>query len=152
LYVFLIELPALILRHPKTPAQTRALHNFQLALAVGLVACSLGSLGLWGLYHQGIPYDKFVHFGFPFVMVVTGIEIARTWWGWSFKKSSLVLVLILLLSGVAWEYIEFFFAFRFHLGFYGTLFDHDSIFDMVANAFGTLAGFLWAARRFISHS
>lgn len=140
LYAFIIEFPSLVLKRESSTEKRAAKVQFQVALAVGLLLCGLGSLGLWGLYQIDIPYDKFVHFTFSVLMTVAGTYIFRYWSGLSLKRSLLVAVAIVGLSGVGWEYIEAFFAHYFHVGFFGRLFDHDSRFDIYTNLLGAGAG------------
>jgi len=142
-FIFLIELPALIWRDDQNSAEKiLARLNLQIVLAGGLFFSSLGSLGLWGLYKRGIPYDKFVHFGFPLALAIVGISFFQSQFGMSLKKATLRVLLIIVLSSVAWEILESIFARFFHIGFFGTLFDRDSILDMVSNLAGAGLGVL----------
>ena len=56
---------------------------------------------------------------------------------------ALLTAVIVMASGVAWEYIEYFFASYFHFGFFGTLFDPDSIRDLLANMAGVIAALIY---------
>ncbi len=146
-YIFLIESPLLVFRNANSPGKITNRLRLQKVLAVGLILCGLGSLGLWGLYHKGIPYDKFVHFGFPMALTVAGIAVFKSWYGIPFRIAALRVFLIVSLSAVAWEVVESVFARYFHIGFFGALFDRDSLLDIVFNVVGLALGILVAAKQ-----
>jgi len=143
LYSFLIELPALIIRDSDITTDQEKIffrRQFQIVLALGLLASGLGSLGLWGLYQIGIPYDKFVHFSFSAVMTISGTFFIQVWQGWSFKKTIFLIILIVGASDLVWEFIELWSNRYLNFGFFGHLFDHDSIFDILSGLLGVIAG------------
>lgn len=152
-YAFLLELPVFVFRiagnapEEQVREMTETRDRFRSALAVGLLLCGLGSLGLWGLYQKGIPYDKMVHFIFPLLMMVTGSRLFKLWYGWSLKKALWRVGLIIAVSGVAWEFIEFIAARYFELGFFGKLFDRNSALDILSNLLGVVVGSVIMRRR-----
>lgn len=160
-HAFLIQLPVFVFRVPVGTSEEQARkikfsrEQFQSALAIGLLLSGLGSLGLWGLYQKGIPYDKFIHFLFPALMMVSASYLFRVLYGWSLKKAAWRVALIVMVSGVAWEYIEFIAARYFELGFFGKLFDRNSVLDILSNILGILAGSViigwrqWMGKRLI---
>ncbi len=149
LYSYLISLPKIIFK--KAPQSL--IKKFQIALALSLIFCGLGSLGLWSSTFRGIiDYDKFVHFLFFFSMTAVGSPLLAMQNKWSIKKAVIVAVAITAFSGVAWEFIEYFFAAYFHIGFFGTLFDHDSRFDLITNLSGIMTGVLFLVLRYLFSS
>lgn len=139
-YAFFISVPALAVHRLKG---TAVMENFQAALALGLLMCGLGSLGAWGWYQHGFAYDKLVHFILPAMMVYFGSKLLATIWRVRIPAAALAAAGIVALSGLAWEYIEAFFAGYFHLGFFGALFDYDSIGDLIANLSGVVMALIW---------
>lgn len=139
-YSFLIALPAWVFRELR---DRRELLQFQTALATGMALNGIGSLGAWGLYKYGFDYDKLVHFVFPALMVYFGARLLRIRSGKPVITMALLTAVIVMASGVAWEYIEYFFASYFHFGFFGTLFDPDSIRDLLANMAGVIAALIY---------
>ena len=134
-YAFLIELPRWVFPNVYRPRLA-----FQTALAIGLALSGFGSLGLWGLYKHGVPYDKFVHVLLPTLLMYTGTRlfVAR---GRSMVKAGRLVAIIIAISSVGWEIIEHIASVYFHLGFFGVIFDRDSIWDIAANFTGiALAG------------
>lgn len=146
IYAFLIQLPVLIFRIPQHAAVPEVNEKMffrgqlQVALSISFLLGALGSLGLWGLYKVNIPYDKYVHFIFSTLGMVSGVYVLRIWNGWSLKKSALILALVMGMLGVAWEFTEYFSDRWLHFGFYGRLFDHDSLFDIFTDVLGIAAG------------
>lgn len=144
-YAFLIEVPVFVFRSQSPNLQLETSRTkFQAALGVSLLFSGLGSLGLWGLYKEGIPYDKFVHFFISVVLTATGIHLIHAWRNWSFKKTVIVVLVISCLVGVAWEFTEYFFDKYVHLGYFGKLFDADGMHDLLFDFLGTFLGGLIA--------
>ena len=145
-YVFIIQLPLFVFRIPADDNAGAVKEKMffrgqlQAALAVGLLLGGLGSLGLWGLYNVGIPYDKFVHFSFTAIMMVSGAYVLYAFNGWSLMKSIIFVAFVVGLSGVVWEFIEFGADRWLHVGYFGQLFDHDSMFDINTDLLGVIAG------------
>lgn len=136
-YSFLITLPTWVFR----PSRER--DWFQIALALDLLLCGLGSLGFWNISIIGMfGYDKLIHFTFSASMMVTATYLLSSHNRWSMKKTVFIVALLIAVSGVAWEYIEYFFAAYFHFGYFGTLFDYDSRHDILANILGVMAGLI----------
>ena len=147
-YCFLIQLPVFIFRIPEN-ADASAMKEkvssrgqLQAALSLGFLLSGLGSLGLWGLYRVGIPYDKIVHFTFSALLTVSGAYVFQAWYGWSLKKTAIVLALVIGVSGIAWEFTEFFSDRWLHFGYFGQLFDGDSLFDIFTNLSGAGVGII----------
>ncbi len=136
LFAFFVELPKIITKIPES-------RGLQISLAVGLILSGLGSLGLWGLHQKGIPYDKFVHFVMPALLTYSGIRLLSIWKKISIKKSTFIISIIIGICGVAWEYVEFYFRHYFQIGFFGQLFDQDSLKDIIINFAGILAGIIF---------
>ena len=144
-YSYLIALPRIIFK--KVPLQT--IQEFQGILAVNLILCSIGSLGLWSTSFWGvIDYDKLVHFIFSASMLVVGPPLLSRQYSWSIKKAVIISMIITAFSGIAWEFIEYFFAAYFHIDFFGTLFDHDSRFDLITNLSGIITGMFFVTLRY----
>ncbi len=145
-YCFLIQLPVFVFRIPQNaPASSVKEKLFfrgqlQAALSLGFLLSGLGSLGLWGLYRVGVPYDKIVHFTFSALLMVSGAHVFQAWYGWPLKKTAILLALVISVSGVAWEFTEFFSDRWLHFGYFGQLFDSDSLFDIFTNLSGASVG------------
>lgn len=147
LYSFFIQLPLLIFRAPPRSSAAADVERLQVGLSIWLLLNGLGSLGLWGLYQVGISYDKFVHFIFPVLVIVPGFSLVRSLYGWSSKKALITLVLLICVSAVAWEYAEYASARWLHFGFFGQLFDQDSILDILYTCLGAGAAALFLTTR-----
>ncbi len=147
-FIFFIELPRWVFKRDQNlPEKIQSRLGLQTALAIGLMLSGLGTLGLWGLYKHGIPYDKFVHFIFPLLFTSASIWVIHIWYRLSFKKAALIMLSIVIAFGVLWEVGEFLFAHYFHIGFFGTLFDKDSIIDVICNILGISLGVLIASKK-----
>ncbi len=134
-FSFLINLASWVLprfrNHPTLLA-------FQCILATDLILSGIGSLGAWGLYRYGFAYDKLVHFIFSATMMYFIGRVVLLWKNVRATPALIILALIVSLCGVVWELIEYVFAAYFHLGLFGTLFDHDSRRDILINITGVL--------------
>jgi hypothetical protein len=139
-YSFIIQLPIWLFRRLR---ETDVMKQFQAVLALDLLLCSIGSLGGWGWYQYNFPYDRLVHFVFPATMMYFGALLFASYYRWSLKKSALIVLAIIVLSGIAWEFIESFSAVYFHFGYFGALFDDDSKYDILTNIFGIVSGLIY---------
>ena len=143
-YCVVIELPVFVFRLSRNgrsdDARYVARTQFQVALAIGFLLGGLGSLGLWQLHTVGIPYDKFVHFTFSMLLTIFGANLLRVWHAWSLKKSLLILLALVTSLGAVWECIELLSDRWLNFGYFGSLFDHDSLRDVMINIMGALVG------------
>ncbi|KKT28636.1 MAG: hypothetical protein UW43_C0004G0039 [Candidatus Yanofskybacteria bacterium GW2011_GWA1_44_21] len=140
-FVLIIELPSKIF----SPSPER--DKFQDAIAFSLAASSVGTLGAWSKSVWFVPYDIFVHFIIPFLMFVSALNLFSTVYAWPKKKTGVILFVVIAVIGIIWEYIEYWLYARYGVGYFGKLFDWDSITDIAANTAGLLAGAAFAAYR-----
>jgi len=142
---FLIVLPSLIFQFPDDSLKQKTLIFFQNVLVVGLALNSLGALGLFQLYKIGFEYDKLIHFIVPFLSVMAFSRFGINWYGWSFKKSIILSVVLVILGGFLWELFEFFGDRLFKTemsGYYGKFIVKDTVWDLAMNLFGVIGGIL----------
>src|SRR3989344_1508829 len=144
-YSFIIDLPRRFFKE----SSSKLAQEFQIILIINLLLCSLGSLGLWSTtFLKVIDYDKLVHFFFSASILFIGSLALSSKYKYSIKKTVIITVIIIVFFGVAWEFIEYFFATYFHVGYFGTLFDHDSRFDLITNLSGIITGVFFLALRY----
>lgn len=149
-YVLCIQLPVWVFRLPRGRAANDDLEllkrrtNLQVGLALGFALSGLGSLGLWGLHEVGIPYDAIVHAAFSGLIMACGAPMLSAWYGLSRTKAILVVGVLVACSGVAWELVELASDRLLQFGYFGELFDRNSIFDLVANIAGASVGSVFA--------
>lgn len=142
---FLIVLPRLIFQFPDDPLKQKTLNFFQNVLVAGLVLNSLGALGLFQLYKIGFEYDKLLHFIVPFLSVIAFNRFGLDWYGWSFGKSIILSTVLVILGGFLWEFFEFFGDNLLKTemsGYYGKFIVKDTVWDLIINFFGVIAGIL----------
>ncbi len=154
LYSFCIQLPALVFSIPSHSTAASSVERqlfyrerLQVGLSIGFLLGGLGSLGFWGLYKVGIPYDKFIHFIFPVLVIVPASSLLRALYGWSWKKSLILLALAACVSGIAWEFVEYASFHWLRFGFFGQLFDSDSLRDIYTTFLGVGVAAVFLVRR-----
>jgi len=88
-------------------AHRRALRRLQLELAIALLACLMGSLGLYRLHRLGVPYDKILHFVVPALLTHGLARVLRGRRRRTLRSAALRACAILGIAAVAWELTEF---------------------------------------------
>lgn len=143
---FLIVLPRFIFEPSSEELnKQKSLNLLQAVLVVGLVLNSLGALGLFQLYKIGFEYDKLLHFIVPFLSVIVFNRFGLDWYGWSFGKSIILSTVLVILGGFLWEFFEFFGDNLLKTemsGYYGKFIVKDTVWDLIINFFGVIAGIL----------
>lgn len=145
-YVLCIQLPVWVFRLPRSRVVFDAQEllerrvNLQAGLALGFLLSGLGSLGLWGLHQVGIPYDTIVHAAFSGLIMAYGAPMLSAWYGWSRTKAVVVVGLLIAVGGVVWEVVELASDRLLQFGYFGELFDRNSLFDIIANIVGASIG------------
>ncbi|MDP3015232.1 MAG: hypothetical protein Q8N28_02360 [bacterium] len=142
---FLIVLPNLIFKFPDDPLKQKTLIFFQNVLIITLLLNGLGELGFYQLYKIGFEYDKLLHFIVPFISVMALSSFGFNWYGWSFRKSIILSVVLVIIGGFLWEFFEFF-GDRFFktemFGYYGKFIIKDTVWDLIMNFFGIVGGII----------
>jgi hypothetical protein len=124
-------------------AHRRALRGLQVDLALALLGCLLGSLGLYRLHRLGVPYDKILHFVVP-ALVTHGLarllrrRKRRTLFAAAWRAAA-----ILGLAAIAWELAEFTSDALFGTKAFGEEGKHlvlDTSLDLLLGAIGIVVG------------
>ena len=144
--IFMIS-PRIIFRKPKGEQSERALLKLQFIITLALIINGLGGLGLYKLYQYGFPYDKFTHLVTPFIFVIGFSHFIRVWFGKNIVTSISISSVLVLIGGIAWEFME---AFADKIigtnllgGGTGGIF-WDTFWDSLMNVFGIGLGILAA--------
>ncbi len=138
----LIILPRIIFKGgDKCQRQTMVLLRAVLALA--LILNALGEIYLYQLYKYGIQYDKIIHFADCFLFIIVLTSFIISWYNLPLKKSLIISALIVLGSSLLWEAVEFtsdLFFKTAEFGIYGQYKVIDTIFDILSDIAGIVAG------------
>jgi hypothetical protein len=82
----------------------RALTRLQNYFAVGLLLSYIGTLGL---YQIDSPYDKFLHFFFPFLAVIALSRFILHWWNIPLPIAIKRTVILVATGSLVWEGMEY---------------------------------------------
>jgi len=140
---FLIILPCLIFKAKNDFKKQQLLNFTQLSLIIILTLSGLGGLGLFKIYKTGFEYDKLLHFFVPFISMIVISRFGLQWYEWSFKKSVVLAVILVLIGGIVWELFEFAMDYFFKtqmLGQYGESIIKDTVWDCISNILGIISG------------
>lgn len=135
---FVIILPARIF-HAHEQKKKESLINLQTVITIGLFLNGFGSLGLFQLYRVGFQYDKVLHFSIALIVIPFLAYFIYNWYELTFRKSILLAALIMILTGLIWEGLEYSIDFIFKtktFGLYGTEPIRDTILDLIFNVVG----------------
>ncbi len=146
----LIVLPSLIFT-PSTSSwqapKQKALNLLQNVLVISLLLSAAGALGLFQLYKVGFEYDKILHFIIPSLFIIVITYFNYHWYGISFRKSLIIALILVTISGFLWELFELFGDKNFGtqmLGYYGEFVSEDTFWDLIMNTLGSIVGVIIA--------
>ncbi|MDP2648190.1 MAG: DUF2238 domain-containing protein [Candidatus Yanofskybacteria bacterium] len=154
IFTILLFAPNLIFRvkgiHRHFELKNNAILNLRFAMAICFLLSGAGELGLWQLYSVGLPYDKFVHFIVPLILVIAVSDILYHWGEWPRKRAMAVSMAAVLFASFFWEAIEFYSDRIFGtqlFGVYGTHVSKDTVWDMIFDVLGVVGAWLIMQRK-----
>lgn len=138
----LIYLPKIFFRSDD-PSKKELVAKVQAVMAASLLMNGAGELGFYQLYLIGFEYDKLIHFITPFLFTVVFSEILLARKNYSFWQIAWRAALVILASGIIWEFWEAFSDILFQTqewGVYGKYATKDTFGDIMWNLTGITLG------------
>jgi hypothetical protein len=102
-------LPAAIrvpVNSPDAARKNRAAELLQYLLTIAIVTNALGSLGLYELYQDGIPYSYILHVIIPLISALLLSMVINLRWQIRILQATIIAFCLIIFCSIAWEVFE----------------------------------------------